>query len=61
MKVKELIAALSKFDPEICVVIRDADEGCTLLNIREISDRDDCIELLGYYSDLYKYRREVEK
>lgn len=56
MKVKELIEALSILNPEIDVVIGDADEGPdTQLNIETITDEGHYVELRGDYHNHYEH------
>lgn len=53
MTVKELIEQLNLLDGNLPIVIRDADEGVTLLNITEILDEGTHVELFGYYDDRF--------
>jgi hypothetical protein len=54
LKVKELIEALKTLDQDLPIVIADADEGGTPLNIKDITDEGDYISLGGYYYDIWE-------
>lgn len=55
MKIKELINALENLDGDIPVVILDADEGTTLLNIQEIIVDAEYVSLAGYYTNIFDH------